>query len=158
MSSVNIIAQRALERSAGSDLWRKTLSQIPSVFGRLVYLSALRNPNSARYSHHGLALVFGEDEANRALRKSHTQAFAEWLSFDLERQKADLDLYLAALFEDRKTVIEAWINMTPYRNLIPNSAKTIQRRLYLAEFNAILKLLQNEYGAEVPDQGAWPPQ
>ncbi|MGI8745289.1 MAG: hypothetical protein ACR2NN_22495 [Bryobacteraceae bacterium] len=146
--------KRILERGAGSDLWRNTLSQIPSVFGRLVYLSALRNPNSARYSHHGLALMFGEEEANRALRKSHARAFHDWLSFNLERQKSDLDLYLSALFEDRKTVLEAWISLTPYRNLIPNSAKTMERRLYLADFNAILELLKNEYAAEDPDRGA----
>lgn len=154
MRSSELGPRRTLERGAGSDLWRNTLSQIPSVFGRLVYLSALRNPNNARYSHHGLALVFGEDEANRALRKSHTQAFGEWLSFDLEKQRADLDLYLSALFEDRKTVLEAWISLMPYRNLIPNSAKTMERRLYLADFNALLELLKNEYVGGAPDPGA----
>ena len=94
------------ERSAASDLWRNTLSQIPSVFGRLVYLASLRNSNNARYEHCGLALVFGEDEANRALRDGHSEVFAEWLTFNLEQQKADLDLYLAGLFEDKRVVIK----------------------------------------------------
>ena len=143
-----------LERDAGSDLWRHTLSQIPSVFGRLVYLSSLRNPNSARYRHDGLSLIYGDDEANRALRKSHNQAFAEWLIFDIERQKADLDLYLSALFEQKSTVLRAWINLTPYRSLIPNSAKPVERRLYLADFQAILELLRNEYAVDDPDPGA----
>ena len=80
-----------MERTAPADLWRNTLSQIPTVFGKLVYLSSLRNPVTGKYEHHGLSLVFGADEASRALRKSHAQAFAESLSFDLERQKADLD-------------------------------------------------------------------
>src|ERR1700733_4646430 len=82
------------DRSAASDLWRNTLSQIPTVFGRLVYLASLRNPNNGNYEHHGLALVFGEDEANRALKDSHSTVFAGWLTFNLEQQKADLDLYL----------------------------------------------------------------
>jgi hypothetical protein len=151
---VSTRAQQTLERGAGSDLWRNSLSQISSVFGRLVYLSALRNPNSARYSHHGLALVFGEDEANRALRKSHSQAFSEWLSFTLEQQKADVELYLSGLAEDKNTVLQAWIHLTPYRNLIPNSAKTVERRLYLTEFNAIVELLKNEYGVAGPDPDA----
>ncbi len=56
------------DRSAASDLWRNTLSQIPTVYGRLVYLASLRNPNTGHYGHHGLSLVFGEDEANRALK------------------------------------------------------------------------------------------
>src|ERR1700719_3023497 len=111
-------ANDALDRSAASDLWRNTLSQIPSVFGRLVYLSGLRNMNSGRYEHHGLALVFGEDEANRALKKSHLQAFQEWLGFNLEQQKADLDLYLSSVTTDKKTTLENWIQGTPYRNLV----------------------------------------
>ena len=87
----------AFDRSAAADLWRNTISQIPSVFGKLVYLASLRNPNNGAYEHHGLALVFGEDEANKALRNSHNKVFAEWLSFNLEQQKADLDLYISGL-------------------------------------------------------------
>lgn len=143
-----------LERGAASDLWRNTLSQIPSVFGRLVYLSALRNPNTGRYEHHGLALVFGPDDASRALRKNHYQAFAEWLSFDIEQQKADLDLYLSAIFEEKKTVLEAWMRLAPYRNLLPTTAKAVERRLYLADFQAILELLRNEYAVDDLDRDA----
>jgi hypothetical protein len=147
-------SKQVLERGAGSDLWRNTLSQIPSVFGRLVYISTLRNANTGRYEHHGLSLVFGADEANRALRKNHSQAFAEWLSFNIEQQKADLDLYLSALFEEKKTVLEAWLRLAPYRNLVPNSVKSVERRLYLADFKAILELLRNEYAVDDPDQDA----
>ena len=143
-----------LERGAASDLWRNTLSQMPSVFGRLVYLSALRNANTGRYEHHGLALVFGEDEANRVLRKNHSQAFAEWLGFNIEQQKADLDLYLSALFEQKKAVLEAWLSLAPYRNLVPNSVKSPEKRLYLADFKAILELLRNEYAVDDPDPDA----
>src|SRR5437764_2123699 len=147
-------SKKVLERGAGSDLWRNTLSQIPSVFGRLVYISALRNANTGRYEHHGLALVFGADDANRALRKHHAQAFAEWLSFNIEQQKADLDLYLSAIFEEKKTVLEAWLRLSPYRNLMPNSVKAVERRLYLADFKALLELLRNEYAVDDPDRDA----
>jgi hypothetical protein len=85
--------KRPLERGAPADLWRNTLSQIPSVFGRLVYLSSLRSGTSGRYEHHGLAMTFGEEESHLALSASHQETFAAWLSFSLEQQKADLDLY-----------------------------------------------------------------
>ena len=143
-----------LERTAVSDLWRNTLSQIPSVFGRLVYLSSLRNGNTGRYEHHGLALVFGEDEANRALKKSHTQAFAEWLRFNLEQQKADLDLYLSGLYEDKRTILETWLKLAPYRNVIPSSVRGVARQLYLADLTALIDLLKNEYAVAVPDPDA----
>jgi hypothetical protein len=142
-------ANERLDRRAVADIWRHTLSQIPSVFGRLVYLASLRNPNSGRYDHHGLALVFGADDANRALKKSHKQVFAEWLSFNLEQQMADLTLYMSDLPEDKKTVLQAWTKLKPYKNVLPSTAKTVDRRLYLSELETMLELLRGASGVDV---------
>src|SRR5271154_4683154 len=145
------VAGVAFDRSAAADLWRNTISQIPSVFGRLVYLASLRNPNNGCYEHHGLALVFGEDEANKALKNSHTAVFADWLSFNIEQQKADLDLYISGLFEDKRLIIETWIQLAPYNNLIPTSLRGVERRLYITDFTALLELLKAAYDVVVPD-------
>ena len=142
------------DRSAASDLWRNTLSQIPTVFGRLVYLASLRNPNNAHYEHHGLGLVFGEDEANRALKDSHAAVFAEWLTFNLEQQKADLDLYLAGLFEDKRVVVETWVRLAPYQNLIPTSIRGVERRLYINDLAALMELFKNVYAVAALDPDA----
>jgi len=142
------------DRSAASDLWRNTLSQIPSVFGRLVYLASLRNPNNGNYEHHGLTLVFGEDEANRALKDGHSAVFAEWLTFNLEQQKADLDLYLAGLFEDKRLVVETWVRLAPYKNLVPASVRGVERRLYINDLTALVELFRNVYGVAAPDPDA----
>ena len=151
---VNRKARAILERGAAPDLWRHTLSQISTVYGRLVYLASLREPNSGRYQHHGLAQVFGEDEGDRALRQSHSQSFAEWLCFNLEQQKRDLVQYLAELPETRRQVVENWLRLTPHRNLIPSSATSLQADLYLTDFATILELLKNEYGVDVADRDA----
>ena len=135
-----------LERNAASDLWRRTLSQIPSVFGRLVYLSSLRNVNTGTYEHHGLALVFGEEDADRALRRSHEGAFSEWLNYSLEQQKADLDLYLSAISGERAPVLETWTRLMPFRNLVPISCSAADRLLYFTDFELLLELLRAEHG------------
>jgi len=143
-----------LERDSANDLWRYTLSQIPSVFGRLVYLSSLRNPNTDTYEHHGFRQMFGSEESDRTLRDSHSRAFLEWLNYSLEQQKADLDLYISGLDNSKKAVIEAWLRLAPYRHLIPGSARPAERKLYLADLVALLALLKNEYGASSPEQDA----
>ena len=143
-----------LDRGAVSSLWRNTLSQIPSVFGRLVYVSSLRNPNNGRYEHHGLALIFGEDDANKALKKSHLQLFEEWLTFSLEQQASDLDLYLAGLPDPRATVIENWMKLAPYRNLIPASVRGVERRLYIKDLIKVLEVLKSAGGGAGPDRSA----
>jgi hypothetical protein len=142
------------DRSAAADLWRNTISQIPSVFGKLVYLASLRNPNNGCYEHHGLALVFGEDEANKALKNSHAKVFAEWLAFNIEEQKADLDFYISSLLEDKRVVIDTWIRLAPYRNLPPASVRGVERRLYIADFTALLELFKAAYGVAEPDPDA----
>ncbi|MCX6623475.1 MAG: hypothetical protein NTY38_20895 [Acidobacteria bacterium] len=139
-----------LNRSAAADLWRNTLSQIPTVFGRLVYLSSLRDANSGAYLHHGLSQVFGATESDQLLRRSHGDAFSEWLSFELEQQKGDLDAYLVDLSDDRRSIVEAWLSLSPYRNLIPVTVSEPERMLYLSDFEALLELLKHEYGAQGP--------
>ena len=147
-------ASAALDRSAASNLWRNTLSQIPSIFGRLVYISSLRNPNNGRYEHHGLALVYGEDQSNRALKKSHSETFKEWLTFSLEQQKADVELYISGLPDEPVQVIRTWLKLAPYRNLIPTSVRGVERRIYIDDLMVVLEVLKNAYGAGGPDQDA----
>lgn len=144
----------ALDRGAVSNLWRITLSQIPSVFGRLVYVSSLRNPNNGRYEHHGLAQIFGHDDANKALKKSHLQIFDEWLTFNLEQQTRDLELYLDGLPDSRAVVLENWIKLSPYRNLIPASVRGVERRLYITDLTTLLEVLKGAGGAAAPDRNA----
>ncbi len=144
----------SLERGAAPDLWRHTLSQIPSLFGRLVYLCSLRDANTGAYEHYGLAQVFGDAEADRVLRESHRQVFASWICLTLEQQKTDLDLYLSSLSGNRRTILDTWIRLQPYRNLIPSNAREVECELYMADLEAILDLLKNEYGVVSPDPDA----
>ncbi|MFN7918790.1 MAG: hypothetical protein U0Q16_01760 [Bryobacteraceae bacterium] len=142
---------RVLERTSAADLWRRTLSQVPGVFGRIIYLASLRNPNTGRYEHHGLAQTYGEDEANHTLAASHEFAFGQWLSFSVQAQKADLDLYLSGLTTGKKTLVETWLRLAPYRNLIPATASAGERRLYLADMTTLLEVLRIEAGVSAID-------
>jgi hypothetical protein len=141
-------------RGAAADLWQHTLSQIPSTFGRLVYLASLRDQNTGRYEHYGLAQIFGEADADEALRESHARTFAEWLCYTLEQQKADLDLYLSSFQSDKRTILNTWIRLAPYRNLVPASALDPERRLYLADLEALLEVLKAENDVSDPDPDA----
>ncbi len=147
-------ATDTLERGAAANLWRRTLNQIPSLFGRLVYLCSLRDQNSGAYDHYGLTQEFGDEEANRALRESHEATFSEWLCLRLEGQKADLDMYLSGLEGDRRAILDTWIRLQPYRNLVPSTVREVERELYMSDLDAILELLKNELGVASPDPDA----
>ena len=146
----------ALGRGAASDLWRVTLSQIPTHFGRLVYIAGLRNPNNGEYEHHGMGVVFGEEEANKALKKSHGILFREWLTFNIQQQTADVEGYIAGLNENRPTVVRQWIKQAPYRQLVPAAAKNVERKLFVADLVAVLQTIKNGIDAAGRDPAASP--
>jgi hypothetical protein len=122
-----------------AELWRNTLSRIPTLFGRLVFLSSLREPQSGRYSHESLVNLWGSDDADRTLRNSHQQVFQQWISAGLADQKADLDEYLSTMGGPRHAL--------PYRNLAPTTARAVEQQLYLTDLETLLELLRLEHDA-----------
>jgi len=127
-----------------TDVWQRTLEQIPTAFGRLVYLASLRNTNTGCYQHFGLAQLYGADEADRVLRSSHENVFGEWLNFDLEAQKSDLAAYLRGVGDDRSTVLDAWASLSPHKALTPAAAGDAERFLYSSDLEIILEVLRTE--------------
>ena len=141
-------------RRAAADLWRHTLSQIPTQFGKLAYFATLRNPNHGAYEHHGLAAMFGEQESRAVLAASHAEVFSDWLALPLEQQKADLDAYLEGLGEDKAAVVSNWLSTRTYQNYIPAQARQAAKELFLADMEAMLELLKRECGVVFPDPDA----
>lgn len=135
-----------LDRRADSDLWLHTLSQIPTRTGQLVYLSTLRNAVSGRYEHHGLSLVFGEEEAETAIRQSHRKVFLEWLSDGLAEKVTDVDSYLAATGEDVKLVINHWLRTAAWNAFLPATLAVAEKSLYGSDMRNVLTILSSRIG------------
>ena len=119
-----------LERNAIADLWKHTLSSIPTVSGRLVYLATLRDVNSGTYKHHGLVASFGRDEAARALRESHEEAFRVWLALPLVGKNNDLKEYLIASDSPLDEVVEHWLQSGVYCSYVPARAMEMEKELF----------------------------
>lgn len=133
-----------LERSAIADLWKHTLSRIPSVSGRLVYLAGLRDLHSGTYRHHGLITAFGRDEGVRALRESHQLAFQEWLKMPLSEQSEDLRQYLLGLDDSPEDVTSHWLKSGIYRSYVPAAAMLVETELFCKDLELLLELLRND--------------
>jgi hypothetical protein len=136
-----------LERSASADLWKHTLSRIPTVYGRLAYLVSLRDANSGIYRHHGLAAVFGRDDSARALRESHEQTFVDWLKLDLESKIADLRQYIEGLDDAPPLVLNYLGNSAKNEFQLPESTREADRRLFHRDFETAVAVLRNVLGA-----------
>jgi hypothetical protein len=152
-----------LERSALADLCKHTLSRIPTVSGRLIYLASLRDLNSGTYRHHGLITAFGRDEAVKALRASHQAAFQEWLNLPLAEKNEDLRDYLIALDDPQEDIIKHWLQSGVYRGYVPGSAIKAETDHFCRDLEILLELLRNEAisrrsrsAAERQDRGSLP--
>src|SRR5262249_46278955 len=145
-SLAEYLANSQAARAPGAVLWRKTLAQVPTVFGRLTLLASLRNPTTGRYSHEDLLPFMGPEDTDRALCNSHHQVFTEWLRFSLAEQKADLDDYLCMTGRSRRAV--------DYRHLVPPTARDVERQLYLTDLETLLELLKYEHGDAFSIPGA----
>jgi hypothetical protein len=152
-----------LERSALADLCKHTLSHIPTVSGRLVYLATLRDSHSGTYRHHGLISAFGRDEAVKALRESHEAAFQQWLNLPLAEKNDDLREYLLALEEPQEEIVGHWLQSGVFRSYVPASAKKAETDLFCRDLETLLELLRNEAirrqsrsGADTRDRGSLP--
>jgi hypothetical protein len=131
-------------------MWRRTLSRISTHFGRLVFLASLRDLATGRYRQDDLLRMLGSEDADRTLCRSHHQVFAEWLGFSLAEQKADLDEYLLAPGNSRYAM--------HYRNLVPPTARDVERQLYLTDLETLMALLTVEHAAVLTDRAAYPLQ
>jgi len=141
-------------QEASDDTWIRELSNIRTAYGRLVYLAGLRNPDTGRYEHYGLTGL-SYAAGNRALKKVHEDIFKEWVSYPLEQKKEDVEGYIDGMdLVDRPELIDAWLRLTPYKNLVPGSIQGPERQKHISDFEAILGLLKNVYGVASPDPGA----
>ncbi len=123
-------------RTAIEDLRFHTLSAIPSMFGKLVYVSNLRSIETGSYQHYGLAVVFGEKDAENALELSHQELFQEWLACGMKEQKRDLDLYLSSQ--------DDWFKKTEFKELLPQTCKAPEKQMFTEDLKQVLEIIKTE--------------
>lgn len=135
-------------------LWARELSEITTSYGRLVFLAGLRNPNTGQYEYYGCPENASRYSVSQALSRIHEEIFREWVSYTLERKKADIDAYINGLDIDHAQLVDAWLRLTPYKNLVPGSIQGPERQKHISDLEAILGLLKNVYGVASPDRDA----
>jgi len=146
--------QNSNSRDISSETQLPELSLIKSSYGRLVYLAGLRNPDNGRYEHYGSEMAL-PSAVNKELGRLHEKIFREWVTFTLERKKADIELYIAGIQSvDPAELIDAWLRLTPYINLVPATIQGPERQKHISDFEVILGLLKNVYGVASPDPDA----
>jgi hypothetical protein len=139
------------DQHGASDFTELALSRIPSTFGKLAFLAALKQSNTGRYDHPLTALVYGKDQIDAALRQKHREMFYAWLGVALARQTEDVAEYLASQADGQNPLIaqtlQRWVQERSYEKLIPEAVSGPERELFSSDLRAILQLLQVRLGS-----------
>ena len=129
--------QRVIE-----DFTTRTLASIPTEFGRLCYLSSLRDSSAGgRYVHDGLAAVFPEAAVQESLEFCHREMFGRILESPLERQEWDLRGCLTSAGEDFWETLEQWREARLYCLLGPEDSPAYLRELFDSNVRTLLDVL-----------------
>jgi hypothetical protein len=125
-----------------TDFTATTLAAIPNVFGRLTYLSSLRDLSTGKYEHAGLAALYPPEAVQEALAYCHRELFQKILETPLPQQENDLRDCLAGMDGTTAETISHWKQLESYRILLPENAPDYLRELFFSNMRVLLEILK----------------
>jgi hypothetical protein len=141
-SKVNIHTQLEQNRHIVHDFAINTLASIPNDFGRLTYVTSLRDLSSGRYEHAGLAALYPADAIQQALKSCHEEIFERILETPLALQEGDLRDCLERMNGTLCDTVSHWQKMEAYRVLIPEDSPEYLKELFCSNLRVLLEILQ----------------
>lgn len=129
--------------AAISDLKRRTLPRLPCDIARLIYLAATRDYNTGRYYHDGLARIFSEEIASRALQECHNEIFQDLARASIQELLREVELYVSSGCAETDQFIEFWEGIEPYRVAVPMTSDSVSAQLFNSNVKIVLAILRH---------------
>ena len=127
-------------RSVIEDFTSRTLAVIHSDYGRLYYISSLKDPNTGRYLHDGLMDVYSENSVQAALTQCHEELFSRILETPLSEQEYDLRKCMDSAGDEFWNVVEDWRGTRYYQTMCPRGLPAYLTELFCSNMGALLEV------------------
>ena len=128
-------------QEAYDDFLRRTLAKIPCDLARLIYLTSMRDYNTGRYHHDGLAARFSPAVARQALEMAHRDIFNKVAALSLSELVKQMTNYFEAAHVVEVDVVRVWQRLEPYRVAIPLNVNPTIASLFLSNVRLALAVL-----------------
>jgi hypothetical protein len=113
-----------------------------SGFERLVFLGSLRDAYTGQYLHEGWAQIGAADEIHGVIRKFHQAVFEAVLRLPITELANELRLHFRSLnYPERQTAF-LWLEIEPFRDLIPQGCAALLRELFISQIRTALEVLR----------------
>jgi len=126
------------------DFTSRTLAVIPSVFGRLYYVSSLKDSTTGQYRHEGLVEVYSENSVQEALGQCHEELFSRILETPLDDQARDLRKCLDSAGDRFWTIVESWREDRSFQSMCPEGLPSYLNDLFCSNLGALLAIFSSQ--------------
>jgi len=131
--------------AAKEDLQTRTLDPIGYDFGRLIYLSSLRDFSTGEYHHYGLARAYSQTIAAAALSASHAEIFYRLTLSNLATfvEQTERFVHSSATDLDFDKTVAAWETLEAYRVAIPTACDQLTAALFRSNVKVAIALVKS---------------
>lgn len=127
-------------RRLTEDLTERTLAAITSEYGKLLYLSSLRDLASGQYRHEGLEALYSIGSVQEALLQAHREVCSRIMEMPLARQEMDLLDSWKGFEAGPEDLIGNWKESEVYRALLPAGLPDYMRTLFCSNIETLLSV------------------
>jgi hypothetical protein len=128
-----------------AQLLERTVEQIATIFGRLSYLSNLRDPTSGLYRDQMFRTVLAPNEVDRVLRSMHLKCFCRWLSLNMVQQRGDLTRYLGHETHEDDIVLRQLRDNGAFLSLVPADAAQQEKLLFESDLLLVVHTMLGDF-------------
>ncbi|MEQ1354543.1 MAG: hypothetical protein ABLT11_11020 [Candidatus Acidiferrum sp.] len=128
-------------QEAYDDFLRRSLAKVPCSVARLIYLASMRDYNTGKYRHDGLAARFSAAAAGEALEMAHREIFYTVAALPLDELVRQILIYFESSHEAQADLLRAWRRLEPYRIAIPLGVNATAAALYISNVKLALAVL-----------------
>ncbi|HXW55810.1 MAG TPA: hypothetical protein VEJ67_08690 [Candidatus Cybelea sp.] len=112
-----------------------------SLFEQLVFLGSLRDSYTGQYLREGWGRVASADEIHSVLRDFHRAMFLSVLRLPLLELSKQLRYHFQALGQPERQTAFFWLEVEPFRDLIPQGCSALFRELFISQIRTALEVL-----------------
>ncbi len=153
-------ASEELQAAAAADFKRHTLASFDTQLACVVYVASLRDYNTGRYYHDGLAALYGPAAAEMALASCHDALFQQVVRMSAAELVSDLIGFIEQTDGSRNEILQSWQTLKAYQTLIPLRSDSVSTQLFMSNMNIAVMILRlreirkSAMPGQSPDSGA----